>query len=308
MAINDDNPSSSTVVRTVIDRGNNDYTFLKVFVFDEDGILQSDTNLNYDGSSYTPIGTIEEYTQVGPVGPQGTQGPQGLQGDQGPQGIQGVQGPPGPSDHSGLNLDDGTNPHNTSKSDVGLSNVPNVDATLRSNHSGTQTASTISDFATQVDIDETVTSLSVDSTGTLLTFNDEDGTANQVQTNVFGTQAEDFIDTSNTNITTGTLFAVRTFTTQSNPTGRYRVAMQVQLEPNSTSNNYLFQLRINGTQIGLEMEEEGKDAGGDNRNLRPLVGYFDHTGPATFDIELWAAREGNTLVLHGVTAEVWRVS
>jgi hypothetical protein len=36
------------------------------------------------------------------------------------------------------------------KSDVGLSNVPDTDATLRSNHTGTQTASTISDFDTQV--------------------------------------------------------------------------------------------------------------------------------------------------------------
>lgn len=36
------------------------------------------------------------------------------------------------------------------KSDVGLGNVPNVDATARANHTGTQTASTISDFDTQV--------------------------------------------------------------------------------------------------------------------------------------------------------------
>lgn len=34
------------------------------------------------------------------------------------------------------------------KTDVGLSNVPNVDATNRANHTGTQTASTISDFTT----------------------------------------------------------------------------------------------------------------------------------------------------------------
>lgn len=34
------------------------------------------------------------------------------------------------------------------KSDVGLGNVPNVDATNRANHTGTQTASTISDFNT----------------------------------------------------------------------------------------------------------------------------------------------------------------
>ncbi len=35
-------------------------------------------------------------------------------------------------------------------SQVGLGNVPNVDATLRANHSGSQTASTISDFSTVV--------------------------------------------------------------------------------------------------------------------------------------------------------------
>ena len=42
------------------------------------------------------------------------------------------------TNHSGLSLDDGTNPHGTTKSDVGLSNVPNVDATLRPNHTGAE--------------------------------------------------------------------------------------------------------------------------------------------------------------------------
>lgn len=50
-------------------------------------------------------------------------------------------------DHSQLTSG---NPHNVTKSDVGLSNVPNTDATQRSNHSGTQTASTISDFQSTV--------------------------------------------------------------------------------------------------------------------------------------------------------------
>lgn len=36
-------------------------------------------------------------------------------------------------DHSGLNLDDGTNPHGTTKSDVGLSNVVNSDTTTTAN-------------------------------------------------------------------------------------------------------------------------------------------------------------------------------
>ncbi len=39
-----------------------------------------------------------------------------------------------------------SNPHGVTKSQIGLSNVPDVDATQRSNHTGTQAASTISDF------------------------------------------------------------------------------------------------------------------------------------------------------------------
>lgn len=49
---------------------------------------------------------------------------------------------------SGLSthIADVANPHAVTKTQVGLSNVPNTDATLRANHTGTQLASTISDF------------------------------------------------------------------------------------------------------------------------------------------------------------------
>jgi hypothetical protein len=46
---------------------------------------------------------------------------------------------------------DTSNPHSVTKAQVGLSNVPNVDATDRANHTGTQLASTISDFSEAVD-------------------------------------------------------------------------------------------------------------------------------------------------------------
>jgi len=42
------------------------------------------------------------------------------------------------------------NPHSVSKAQVGLSNVPNVDARARASHTGTQLASTISNFAATV--------------------------------------------------------------------------------------------------------------------------------------------------------------
>jgi len=75
----------------------------------------------------------------------------------------------GVEDHSGLNLDDGTNPHGTTKNDVSLGNVPNVDATLRSNHTGTQLASTISDFNTAVTnyLDRTVNQNNVEQVNTI---------------------------------------------------------------------------------------------------------------------------------------------
>jgi hypothetical protein len=43
-----------------------------------------------------------------------------------------------------------SNPHSVTASQVGLGNVPNVDATARANHTGTQAASTILDFASTV--------------------------------------------------------------------------------------------------------------------------------------------------------------
>jgi hypothetical protein len=44
------------------------------------------------------------------------------------------------------------NPHGVTKAQVGLNNVPNVDATNRANHTGTQTAETISDFQSTVSL------------------------------------------------------------------------------------------------------------------------------------------------------------
>jgi len=44
-------------------------------------------------------------------------------------------------------VNDTANPHSVTKAQVGLTNVPDVDATLRANHTGTQLAATISDFS-----------------------------------------------------------------------------------------------------------------------------------------------------------------
>jgi hypothetical protein len=59
------------------------------------------------------------------------------------QGIQGEKGDPGdpaPSIHSGLTLDDGSNPHGTTKTDVGLGNVDNTSDSDKPISTATQTA------------------------------------------------------------------------------------------------------------------------------------------------------------------------
>jgi hypothetical protein len=112
----------------------------------------------------------------------------------------GSGGGPGVSNHSELNLDDGTNPHGTTKADVGLDQVDNVqqypnsnpsgfetpaqlnarDAANRdrANHTGTQLAATIVDFQTEVsnnvDVQNNTSKVSAD--GSIDTHSDVDTT------------------------------------------------------------------------------------------------------------------------------------
>jgi hypothetical protein len=67
-------------------------------------------------------------------------------------------------------ISDISNPHAVTKTQVGLSDVPNVDATLRANHTGTQLASTISDFSEAVD--DRTSNLLVAGTNVTLAYDD----------------------------------------------------------------------------------------------------------------------------------------
>ena len=126
---------------------------------------------------------------------------------------------------------------------------------------------------------------------------------------VFGREFEDFEDLNNVSYTTNTQFEAYDFTTQSKPAGRYRIQLETHYEPGATNNDDIFTLRVNGTQIGLEYRYEGKDTGADQRRTVVLKGYYQHPATGTFDIELWASQGGGgTSVIHGATAEVWRVS
>jgi hypothetical protein len=150
----------------------------------------------------------------------------------------------------------------------------------------------------------TSANITVDAQGRITTASDGGGGGG----GIFGTEAENFITTANVTVTTATPFAAYTFTTASKPAGLYRVQINLHFEHAATGSNDIFSLRIDGTQVGLEYEMEGKDVGADIRNIVNLLGYYTHPSTGTFDIQLFASREGGTQVIHGCQAEVWRIS
>jgi hypothetical protein len=76
-------------------------------------VEHSVTVINASGGLQGISSAYESWLNIGNVGTEGDF-------------INSLIGPPGTTNHSGLNLDDGTNPHGTTKADVGLSNVDNT--------------------------------------------------------------------------------------------------------------------------------------------------------------------------------------
>lgn len=183
----------------------------------------------------------------------------------------------------------------------------------RANHSGTQLASTISNFASSVR-STILTGISFASSSVVSASDSVLSALGKLQAQVtilngrvFGTQAQDFLDVNQVNFS-GALSQLKTFTTQNNPVGRYRIAANIQFEPSSPSQNDFFELRVNGTRIGLAFQAEPKDSGADIRDIRELRGYFNAITTGSFDIEIWGGNQSGTTELNGVNVEVWRQS
>lgn len=222
------------------------------------------------------------------------------------------------------------NPHGVTKAQVGLGNVDNTsDASKpvstaqsnadtavqsfsiqRSNHTGTQLANTISNFAATV-LATVLAGISF-ANSNLVTAADSilvsiGKLQAQINLLIFGREAEDFIDTTQVNFSGGIALR-RSYTTAVKPVGRYRVGVLIQHEPASTGSNDFFELRVNGVNISLLQEDEAKDTGGDIRRTNYLFGYYQHPASGTFDIEVWGGNQSGTTELNGSIAEVWRVS
>lgn len=114
-------------------------------------------------------------------------------------------------------------------------------------------------------------------------------------------------DTNSASTTSPTLSTAHTYTTGTVQAGTYMLHVFMVIEPNSTSNNYIFQWRVNTVDQGPVLEEEGKDVQSDNRNWRS--GFFPITltaGSHTIDVQF--ASESGTLVLHESRFFVQRIS
>lgn len=296
ISISDDFPENRVMLKKMLDKtGSGTIEFLRLYNIDSDGTVLNVSDITLSGTPYTPVGTVVE-------------------GDS----------PITPDNHSELALDDGTNPHGTTKTDIGLSNVPNVDATQRSSHTGTQTAATISDFDVEVsnNISVVANTAKVSADGSVSTHSDVSltgiSTDQYLKWNgssfepaslpIFGTEYESFLDQTNTNFTSGTQIELRSETTTSKPSGTYFIDAFIQLEPGATGNNTNLNIRVNGVQVGLEYEDEGKDIGSDIRKAVRLKAKYVHVSPGPFNIEIWGDNDNSgTSVIHGHDIDVWRV-
>ena len=94
------------------------------------------------------------------------------------------------------------------------------------------------------------------------------------------------------------------------PVGTYRYKLNLKIEPNSTSNDYIFELRDNGVALQGVIQEEGKDTSAAQRNSREIFGWVYFGTETSHDLQVFFAAENasGTLVLHEARLELWRVS
>jgi hypothetical protein len=125
---------------------------------------------------------------------------------------------------------------------------------------------------------------------------------------IFGQGFEDFSTDSAVLFNTNTYIKGYDFLTTSKSAGRYRVKVHLVYESDDDGKFNFFQLRINGTPIGLEVVTIGRKKDF-TRHPVELLGYFDLNSAGTFNIEVWVKQEDNKdSTLRGAVAEVWRVS
>lgn len=239
-----------------------------------------------------------------------------------------------------------SNPHSTTASQVGAYTTGQTDTLLltkydasnpngyetpaqlnardianraRANHTGTQLASTISDFASGV-LSSILTGFSVGSNVAIVAADSVLGAFGKVQGQinainlfltslVLGDQFENFEDVTTFTTTSNVNQVAATFTTGSKQAGKYRIGISYDWTYSVTSADAIFSLFVDGVLVGGEWRMESSEVS----TQRVPFSWFKYVSfgtVSTHTIELRARCEtsGNTLTVYSVQAEIWRAS
>lgn len=188
----------------------------------------------------------------------------------------------------------------------------------RGNHTGTQLAATISDFASAVLA--TVLSgfavganVAIAATDTVLqAFGKVQGQINAINAvllaQILGDQFQEFSDLTTFTTTSNANQVAASFATASKPAAKYRIGITWNWTYNSTNNDCIFAVFVDGVQVSQEFRYELSDA-----NVQLLNNHwfyyptFATTTTHTIELRCRAETAGSTVSVQQVRAEIWRV-
>lgn len=189
----------------------------------------------------------------------------------------------------------------------------------RANHTGTQLAATISDFATTV-INTVLTGFAVGANTAiaaadtiLVAFGKVQSQINFInsvlQTLVLGDQFEDFEDNTAFTTTSNANQVAASFVTASKPLGRYRIAIEWDWSFNSTNNDSIYSVYLDGVQVSQEFRYELSDAATQLLNNHfKFYSTFATVQTHTLELRCRAETNGSTVTVSRVRAEIWRAT
>lgn len=231
-----------------------------------------------------------------------------------------------------------TNPHAVTKAQVGLGNVDNTSdvnkpvstaqaaadtavqnfAIQRSNHTGTQLANTISNFAATV-LSVVLTGFSVGANTAIVAadtilqaFGKVQGQIDAINAvllaQILGDQFEQQADSTAATTTGNTNVAAATFNTASKPAGTYRIDLQWLWRISVTNSDAIFGIYLDGVLQGQEFRQELSEAANQAIPFKwTLYAVFGSTATHTVELRMRNEVAGPTITVLLVNFEMWRV-
>lgn len=217
-----------------------------------------------------------------------------------------------------------SNPHATTAAQVGADPAGSAAAAQafsiqRANHTGSQLASTISDFSSAVlgllltgfTVGANVAIAATDSV--LQAFGKIQGQIDAItsvlSSLVLGDQFENFEDNTTFTTTAATNKVAASFTTATKQTGKYRIGIEWDWSYNSTGNDSIYSVWVDGVQVSQDFRYELSDASAQLLNNH-FSYYATFVTIQTHTIELLVRAEnaGSTVTVSRVRSEIWRAT